>query len=504
MFDKIKRLGADTAIYGVSTIVGRFLTYILTPIYANVLPSSDVGVVATVFSYIAFLNVLFGYGMESAYLKYRSTLEIGSEKQNFSVPFISLTISSLALAAMMIWQGSALTRLTGDPATFSHLVTYTAVIVGLDTITVIPFAHLRLAGRAKQFAAIRLASIIVNVVCNLLFLIRYRSGIDGIFYSNIISSALTLAMLVPTILSNVTFTWHRALYRELLRFGIPYVPAGLAAMMIQVIDRPILLALTNKSTVGIYQANYRLGIFMMLIVSMFDFAWRPFFLTHAKDPEAKPLFARVLTYFILVMVAVLLLLSFFLEDIVKIPVFWGHSILPPEYWHGLAIVPVVLLGYMFLGVSNNLVAGIYIEKKTNYLPVNTFIGAVINVAVNFLLIPVMGIMGAALATLFSYAAMAISMYVIVQRFYPVPYEFSRIAKILAAGTVVFVLYSYVRLDSFEVLWKAGLIVLFIGLMFWMRFFRPSEVKVVTRLLSRQGNDHVPSQKSAADGFSELK
>ena len=502
MFDKIKRLGTDTAIYGVSTIVGRFLTYILTPIYVNVLSSSDVGVIATVFSYIAFLNVLFGYGMESAFMKYRSTLEVGNEKQNFTVPFLSLTISSLVLAALMIWQGNALANLAGDPATYAPLVSFTAIIVFLDTIAIVPFASLRLARKAKRFATIRLTSIVVNVACNLLFLIIYHTGIEGIFYSNIISSAITLVMVVPTILSNLTGKWNGTLYEALLRFGLPYVPAGIATMMIQVIDRPILLALTNKSTVGIYQANYRLGIFMMLVVSMFDFAWRPFFLTHAKDPDAKPLFARVLTYFVLIMTGVFLLLSFLLEDIVKLPIFWGHSILPPEYWHGLAIVPVVLLGYMFLGVSNNLVAGIYIEKKTHHLPANTFIGAFINIAANVLLIPFIGIMGAALATLFSYAAMACALYFVVQRFYPIKYELGRITKIAIAGGVVFLLYHVVRLDSFELVWKIGLLMVFLALMYWMKFFEASELKAITRLLTRQRESE--TRLPVSNGFSEPK
>ncbi|HCV43528.1 MAG TPA: hypothetical protein DGH68_08575 [Bacteroidetes bacterium] len=504
MFDKIKRLGTDTAIYGVSTVVGRFLTYILTPIYANVLPSSDVGIVATVFSYIAFLNVFFGYGMESAFMKYRSTLEIGSEKQNFTVPFFSLTVSSIVLAALMIWQRGNLAVLAGDPSTYVQLVQYVAVIVCLDTIAIVPFASLRLARKAKQFAAIKLTSIIVNVACNLLFLIKYHTGIEGIFYSNMISSAIVLVMLASTIVANLSIRWNAALYESLLRFGLPYIPAGIATMMIQVIDRPILLALTDESTVGIYQANYRLGIFMMLVVSMFDFAWRPFLLTHAKDPDAKQIFARVLTYFVLLMTGVLLVLSFFIEDIVKLPIFWRHSILPAEYWHGLAIVPVVLLGYLFLGVSNNFVAGIYIEKKTQHLPANTFIGAIINVAANFLLIPYMGIMGAALATLLSYAAMAVGLYFVVQRFYPIRYEFGRIGKIVLAGGVVFVLSYFVRWESFEILWKVALLVLFVALMYWMKFFEQSELRAIARSLTRQRGDEVSSSVSSTNGFSEPK
>jgi O-antigen/teichoic acid export membrane protein len=311
-------------------------------------------------------------------------------------------------------------------------------------------------------------------------------------------------MLAPTILSNLSFAWSRTLYSALLRFGLPNVPAGLAAMMIQVIDRPILLALTDTSTVGIYQANYRLGIFMMLVVSMFDFAWRPFFLTHATDADAKPVFARVLTYFVLLMTGVFLLISFYLEDVVKVPIFWHHSILPPEYWHGLAIVPVVLLGYMFLGISNNFVAGMYIEKKTQHLPLNTFIGALINVVANFALIPFMGIMGAALATLLSYAAMAIALYFVVQRFYPVKYEFGRIVKIAVAGGVVFLLYYFVELGSFELLWKAGLLVLFVTLMYGMKFFEQSEVDALVRVFTRQRADAMHTARSASNGFSKTK
>lgn len=499
MLDKIKRLGTDTAVYGVSTIVGRFLTYILTPVYANVLPSSDVGIVATVFSYIAFLNVLFGYGMESAFMKYRSAMEVGNEKQNFSVPFGSLLASSIVFSGIMIWQRTALASSIGDSAAYAPLVVYAAVIVFLDTVSIIPFALLRLQRKAKLFAAIRLTSIVVNVICNLVLLISYHLGVEGIFISNVISSSLTVVLLLPTIASQFTISWNGKLYNALLRFGLPYVPAGLATMMIQVIDRPILLALTDKSTVGIYQANYRLGIFMMLVVSMFDFAWRPFFFTHAKDPDAKAVFARVLTYFVLLMTAVFLLLSFFLEDVVKLSIFWGHSILPPEYWYGLSIVPVVLLGYMFLGISNTIVAGIYIEKKTAHLPGITFIGASINVAANFLLIPVMGIMGAALATLLSYSAMCVALYIVVQRIYPISYEFTRTVKIAVAGGAVFALFHFIRFDAFELAWKVGLLILFGVMMYRLRFFDQSEIEAMKRVFrGRNSGEPAPSANGLSD------
>ncbi len=237
-------------------------------------------------------------------------------------------------------------------------------------------------------------------------------------------------MLLPTIARHFIPRFSGRLYRELLRFGLPYIPAGLAAMMIQVVDRPILKVLTDDDTVGVYQANYRLGIFMMLMVSMFDYAWRPFFLTNASDPGAKRLFARVLTYFVLAMAAVFLALSFFLPDLIQWKIF-GRHIIAPDYWGGIAIIPVVLLAYVFLGVYNNLMAGIYIEKKTNYLPAITMAGGITNVVANFALIPVMGMMGAAIATFLSYAIMAVVLYIVVQRIYPIEYEFGRLGKILS-------------------------------------------------------------------------
>jgi O-antigen/teichoic acid export membrane protein len=476
MLDKIKRLGSDTAVYGVSTILGRFLSFLLTPFYANMLAPGELGVVATVFAYIAFLNVVYGYGMESAYFKYAASKERGDDRQNFSIPFLSVLASTILFSLLLVVNASPVAALARIPAGYERLVRYSALILATDAIAVVPFAVLRLERKAVRFASIRIAGIVVNVGMNILFLIHFRMGIEGIFISNVISSGLLLLLLVPTILSHLTFRWDGILYRALLKFGLPNVPAGIAAMMIQVIDRPILEALTDKATVGIYQANYRLGVFMMLIVSTYDFAWRPFFLSHADDPEARPLFARILTYYTLLMSAVFLALSLFLEDIVKIPLFWGRSVLPEPYWSGLSIVPVVLLGYLFLGMSNNMVAGIYIQKKTHYLPPITFVGAATNVVVNYLLIPPMGLMGAAVATLLSYAVMTGMVYVIGRRVYPVKYETARLLKIATAAAIVFALYRAVDAGAFGIAWKTFLLLVFFGLMYAFQFFNPAELR----------------------------
>jgi O-antigen/teichoic acid export membrane protein len=499
MFAQIKRLGSDTAIYGISTVVGRFLTFLLTPLYAHILSRGDVGIVATVFAYVAFLNVLYGYGMESAFFKFSSSLEVGDRKQNFSVPFVSLCVTSFVFTVWIVLNAGSIASLIHLSDNYNVTVKYAALILLLDAVAIVPFASLRLARKAKWFATLKLMNIVINVACNILFLFKFDMGVDGIFLSGVISSGITLLFLIPTIKSNFSTRWTGKLYADLLKFGLPYVPAGIATMMIQVIDRPILESLTDKATVGLYQANYRLGIFMMLVVSMFDFAWRPFFFSHAHDPNAKRLFARVLTYFILVMSGLFLVLGMFIEDIVRLPIFFGYSILPQSYWVGLSIVPVVLLAYMFLGISNNLVAGIYIEKKTTYLPGITFIGALVNVVANFILIPQSGIMGAAIATLLSYVVMAVGVYVVAQRVYPVQYELGRISKIFAAMLVVFGLHYTVTFSGYEVVWKCCLLLLFGALMYWMKFFEPSEFGKIAKVFVKHREVISPTEVPTDEG-----
>jgi O-antigen/teichoic acid export membrane protein len=478
-------LGSDTAIYGVSTIVGRFLTFLLTPIYANILPPSELGIVATIYAYVAFLNVVYAYGMESAYMKYASTLELGDERATFSIPFTSVVLTSLLFSLIISWQSTVVAGVVNLTSEYGKIVTYAAWILCLDALAVVPFASLRMARKAKRFAMIKLAGIILNVICNVVFLIWYHMGVEGIFLSGVISSAFALLLLLPTILSLWTIAWLPRLLRALLRFGLPTVPAGIASMMIQVIDRPILEALTNKATVGVYQANYRLGIFMMLIVSMFDFAWRPFFFTHARDKDAGDLFGKILTYFLLLMVSVFLLLSFFLEDVAKIPMFLGYPILPAPYWGGLSIIPVILLAYLFLGVSNTVVAGIYIEKQTKYLPLVTFLGAAANIATNYFLIPRMGMMGAAVATLVSYALMALILYNLSQRFFAVRYEAGRILKLVVSACVVFGLSRIIDLGALQILWKTALLLLFGISLYAARFFQSSELHRIASLFRRR-------------------
>ena len=317
MIEKIFRLGKETAVYGLSTVVGRLLNFLIVPFYANVLLPAENGIISNMYAYIAFITVLFTYGMEPAYMRFVSSLEKGDKKQNFSVPFLSLLVTSVLFAAIIHWNASALCGWIGVDRSYFHLIQYSGWILCFDALSVIPFASLRMDQKAKKFASLKVMNISINLILNLVLILGIGMHAEGVFLANLIASAVTFVVMLGVVFNNFTVQLSSGLYKALLKFGLPYIPAGLAGIAMQVIDRPIVKALTNDATLGIYQINYRLGIFMMLIVGMFDYAWRPFFLHHAKEPDAKKLFAKVFTYYVLGAMCIFLPVSFFIGDLVR-------------------------------------------------------------------------------------------------------------------------------------------------------------------------------------------
>ncbi|MCX6162961.1 MAG: oligosaccharide flippase family protein [Ignavibacteriae bacterium] len=492
MLDKLKRLSKDTMIYGTSTIIGRFLNFLFVPIYTNLFLPGEFGIVANIYAYIAILNVFLSVGLESGYFKFASTLEVGSEKENFSHPFLGIFLNSFLLSGVLFVFAGDFTYLFQIDPSQAGLLRWTALILFFDAISLVPFAYLRLQHKPMKFAVIRIANIVLNVAFNLLFILVLRKGIEYVFISNVIASGVTFLLLTPIVFRNFKISFNKKLWSELLRFSLPYIPAGISSNIIQVVNRPILTALTNDTTVGIFQANYRLGIFMMLFVSMFEFAWRPFFLQNAKEPNAKEIFAKVMTAFVVLMSLVFLILTYFIDDIVSIKLPGKGHLLGMAYWSGLVIVPVILLAYFFYGIYINLMAGIYIEKKTKYLPYITGGAAVINVAANFLLIPQMNMMGSAIATLLSYIVMAGGIYYWAQKYYYIKYEFGKIGMLFILIAVFYIVFeSLQRLfgtvgaggiivtDSWFWAVKIGLILLFVTLIFVSNII---DYKVIRRFI----------------------
>ncbi|MGE5401631.1 MAG: lipopolysaccharide biosynthesis protein [Ignavibacteriales bacterium] len=479
MKEKFKELTKDTAIYGISTILSRFLTFILVPFYSHVLGKAENGIVGNIYAYIAFLNIIFLYGMDAAYLKYASLKKNEEDKKDvFTTPFLSVLLSSVILSVCILVFRPFINSLMDIPSERADLSYYFAFILFFDSLAVIPFAYLRLARKAKRFALIKTINICMNVALNIILIRGFSMGMEAVFISNLVASVVTLLLIFPDIIKNIQLKFHPELLKKMLKFGLPYLPASLASMVIQVIDRPILLKLTDESTVGVYQINYKLGIFMMLFVSMFQYAWQPFFLNNAKEKNAKEIFSKVLTYFVLAGSILLMLLSVFIENLVRVKIS-GFSLIGAAYWSGAKIIPIVLLGYLFNGIYINFTAGVFIEEKTKYLPYVTGAGAVINVLVNYLLIPVWGITGAAFATLASYVFMAFILFIVVQKYYKIDYEYKKLLGILLSVLIPAVIYYSLSYRS--LIFKAGIILLYFILLLVLKIINKQELRSLSRM-----------------------
>jgi len=484
MKEKLKELTKDTAIYGISTMLGRFLNFILVPFYTNVFSPADYGVVILIYSYIALFNIIFIYGMDAAFLKYSAFKDIGDEKDNFSTPFLSVLFTSVIFCGLLVLLNHPIAGFVELSSNLSYLIILSALILFFDANAVISFLKLRLERKAKLFSFIKISNILFNISLNVFLIVKLKWGIEAIFISNLAASILSFLLLIPTLIKNFKLSFHAILFKRLLKFGLPYLPAGLGMMLVQVIDVPILEKLTDVKTVGIYKANYKLGIFMMLFVNMFQYAWQPFFLTNAKEENAKEIFSKVLTYFTIVGSLMLVLLSLFISDIVQIN-FFGYSIIGSKFWGGLYIVPIILLAYLFNGLYVVFSAGIYIEEKSIYAPVVAGLGALTNIVANYILIPQLNIMGAALATLLSYVVMASGYYIVTQKYYRINYDYYKLIKIALAILFVGTVYYLLMYGGFlNIYYKIILAIIFISYIY-LNVFEKNEINFIKNKLLRK-------------------
>jgi O-antigen/teichoic acid export membrane protein len=479
MIQSLKRLTQHSAIYGLSDVVGRSLSFLLVPVYTHVLPTEAYGHVALIYAFIGLMNVLFSYGMDSAFLRFYM-LEESRKQQTLSTGYLTMLFTSLVLAGLIIAGAPAIDALIGSSVPLTPYIRLSGIILALDALGVIPFARLRAEGRAPLFASLKLAKVMLELAGNYWLVVRQGAGLEGILISNIAGSGITCAALTLLTLRSLSFEWNRSRLAALLKFGIPYIPAGACVILIEMIDRFMLERMTGTEAVGVYNAARKLGVGMLIFVNVFRLAWQPFFLETSKQEDARAIFARVLTYFLLITSGVFLALSLLIDELIRMPV-GGYTFFAEAYWGGTGLVPLFLLAYILYGLYVNLTVGIYLEKKTTVLPVITGLAAGVSIVANLAMIPSYGMYGAAAASVLAYTVMVAGLYIVAQRHYPIPYEYARILKItlLCGG-----LFGVGRLGLAEGMWmaKLGLLAGYPVLLAATGFFNAQERGYVKRRL----------------------
>ena len=431
MAKDIKRLGKETLIYGTSTVLARLLNFCLVPFYTYYLQPAQYGAIATVFAAIALLSVVFLFGLDQSYLRFASEAE--NKHKVFRQCFYGVLTNALVLGGLLYIFAPEVSLWWGLGENFGPFQ-LAAAILFLDVLNMIAFTKLRLERRAWYFAGVRAFSIVINVALNVFFLAVLHRGPNSILWANIGASLASLIVLTPVwwgeLKGHKPFAFDWKLQKEMWSFAWPFVPAGVASLLVSVIDKPILVHLVGAEQVGIYQANFKIGVFMMLLVSMFDQAWRPFFLAHAKDNDAKDTFAKVLSFFFALGSWFLLGISFLMPDLIQSNLFGNFHLIGPDYWGGLSIIPLIVTGYFFYGLYINFMVGPVITKKTRVLMWITLLGAAASITTNLTLVPHIGILGAGWAVAVSYAVMAAALFTFTQKVYPIPYEYKKLAGML--------------------------------------------------------------------------
>ncbi|MBN1562094.1 oligosaccharide flippase family protein [candidate division KSB1 bacterium] len=489
IFISIKRLFQHSAVYGIGHILNRLITFLLIPLYSNTFAKDELGVYTLVFSYIVILTVVYSYGLDTAFFRFYILDDTPAGRNRvFSTAYNSILLTSLFLSAVIIFaRGPLAARLFSPeihalPVDLPWMIILSAGILFFDSMTLMPFLILRAEEKPVQFIFFKFLNVVINFVCNIVLIVNLKMGIEGIFVANLISSALTFLLMAPVSLRHFKFIFHWPTFRELLAFGIPYLPSTLSVGLMDTIDKIILERLDSVQVVGLYGPNAKMGMFMALFITAFRFAWHPFFLSTCKQENARQVFKKVFTYVMLACSVVFIFFSLFIDDIVRLRI-GNFSLLGQEYWEGTVVVPIIFLAYIFYAAYLNFIIGIYLEKKTKYLPFITGAGVLGNVAALYLLIPTIGFVGAAWARVIAYMIMAAALYVVGQRLYPVQYEWGRLLKMTL---VVAALFALGRLDLFaaDVLLKIGLFLFYPAALFLVRFFGADELSSVRRILHR--------------------
>ncbi|MFN4122969.1 MAG: lipopolysaccharide biosynthesis protein [Flavobacteriales bacterium] len=473
----LKRLAGQTAIYGLSSIIGRLLNYLLVPLHTRVFAPEQFGIITEMYAYVAFLLIVLTYGFETAYFRFSS--KEGFKDKVFSTSMISLLISSAGFLLLCVAFAQPIANAIQYP-NHSEYVIWFAMILAADAVTAVPFSKLRFDNKPIRFALIKIIGIAINIGLNVFFIwlcplwyaaaspegkelmhwfFNPETGVGYVFIANLLASLATLLLLSPTIIG-MKWKFDKALWKEMFRYAFPLLISGLAGITNEMFSRTSMKYQLPEDRamydLGIFGACYKVAILMTLFIQTFRFAAEPFFFAQAKEKDAKQLYADVMKYFVMICSIIFLGIMIFI-DVVSL-------FIDKAYHEGLSVVPILLMANVFLGIFFNLSIWFKLNDKTHLGAWLAIMGAAITVILNYWWIPLYSYQGAAWATFVVYFIMMMTSYFLGRKYYPVPYEISKIiAYPLAAYLVYYVADSIINNhDIFDYILRSLILLIFIG------------------------------------------
>jgi len=473
----LKKLLEQTAVYGLSSILGRMLNFLLVPLYLHVFDkeAAQYGVVSQLYAFTAFLMVFLTFGMETSFFRYLQ--EKTDKLQVFRNSFLTVIgLNTLFFLLILLFnQKIADLLLFSDHPGYIILI---GAIVCVDAVTSLPLARLRAEEQAKRFAAIQFASIGVNIVLNLFFLLvlfdskHPESGVFLILMANLISSLMKPVMLYKDFL-NISFKFDWKLAFEMSKYAFPIVIAGFAFIVNETIDRVMLKQILSKqpgmspeladAKIGIYSACYKLAMLVSILLQAYRYAAEPFFFNQSKNQDRNKIYVKLMNYFVAIMCIIFLGIALNL-DIFK------YFITSETYRVGLPVVPILLMANVFLGIYLNQSIWYKLSDQTKFGAYIALGGAFLTILINYLFIPTYGYMASAWATMIVYGAQMIASYLLGQKYFPIRYNLRKFFLYMGFSVGIFFLAGFFHLEEgsvFKFIVNNMLIAVFIGLVLFM-------------------------------------
>jgi len=461
---QLKALAGQTAIYGISSILGRIINYFLVGLHTAVFMANDMGVVSELYGTLALLLIIITFGMETTFFRFSTKNKDGHA---YHVAATVVVIISVLVGLIISQNATFFGNLIIGPAFNEEhivLIQLVAAIILIDGLTSIPFAKLRIENRPIFFATAKLVAILANIFLQILFLVIFPAiqngdflpgmqpliqsiynpnlGIGYIFVANLLSNLLLIPLLAREFLQ-IRFTLKWDDLKPMLKYAIPLVATGVAGWFVSDLDKIVVAKWATNGLInqGVYTQTFKLGALMMLAIQAFRYAAEPFFFSQSADKQAPALFAKTLHYFVLAALLLLLAISVNIDWIA--PIFLRK----PEFRTALYLVPIIMFGKLLYGVYINISIWFKLKDKTHYGLIFTIIGAVVAIIANYFLLPVIGILGSAISIVLSYFAMTIACYIIGKKHLPVPYKFFPLVGYTIFFLIIVTASFYIKIDN---------------------------------------------------------
>ncbi len=482
MFQKIRELSKHLAIYGSGDVAIQALNFLLLPLYVKYLSKADYGVLALLASVEATVKLFFRWGVDGAFMRFWYDCTDARERQRLaSTLFLFLLAANgvLLLISLVAAPFLSTSLLQSEGYTLAlQLVLLNTFAIGF---TFIPFHVLRIQGRAREFSGLTLARSASTLVLRLVLVVGAGLGVMGVVVADVIVTAVLLVVMLRWFIPLLRPMFAKEMLRKSLAFGLPRVPHGFALQMMSVGDRFVMTRYLPVQDIGVYSIGVSFGLIEKIVLGAFEYAWAPFYYATAREPDAKRVFSTVTTYGIAVLALMTAGLSAMAADLLALAT---HG----QYVAAAGVLTWTAIGVFFYGIYLLTSIGLNITAKTGYYPVTTAIGAVLNIGLNFALIPRFGIIGAAWANGAAYAVQAGLAYAFSQRFYPVRYEYGRLSRVVASAVIAYMVAKQLPAmpPAAGLLARGAMVVAMMSALLWlMRFFNADEMRALNRLRLRR-------------------